>query len=152
MERRFIKNLRIQKYRGCLDFSISGFEQVNLITGANNSGKSTLLEAVQILASKGSFQTFEKILHLREENLREDEETANTSFVNLFYNFPDLLDCSTPFSISSIFPDQTEQISLSIEDFKKSLILKLLISILTQVLFKDTFLIRDGMSLLKNLK
>lgn len=44
-----IKDLKIENFKGFKSFEISDFKQVNLITGKNNSGKSSLLEAINIL-------------------------------------------------------------------------------------------------------
>lgn len=44
-----IKNLKIKNFKGFKDFEIKNLKQVNLITGENNSGKSTVLEAINLL-------------------------------------------------------------------------------------------------------
>ena len=44
-----IRDIKIKNYKGFNDFQISDFKQFNLITGRNNAGKSTLLEAISIL-------------------------------------------------------------------------------------------------------
>lgn len=41
-----IKDLKIENFKGFKKFEIYDFKQVNLITGKNNTGKSTLLEAI----------------------------------------------------------------------------------------------------------
>ncbi len=46
MERIFITGIHIKNFRLFKDLDATGFGQVNLITGANNSGKTTLLEAL----------------------------------------------------------------------------------------------------------
>src|SRR5690242_11566719 len=43
-----IKELIIKNYRGFKDFKIDSFDRVNLITGANNVGKTSLLEAIYL--------------------------------------------------------------------------------------------------------
>jgi recombinational DNA repair ATPase RecF len=46
--------LRVTRFRSLHDLAVGPFARVNLITGKNNSGKSSLLEAVRILATEGA--------------------------------------------------------------------------------------------------
>jgi hypothetical protein len=48
---------------------ISRFGLLNLLVGRNNTGKSSILEAVSLLATNGSTRTLREILSRREENL-----------------------------------------------------------------------------------
>jgi len=61
MTNRFCE-LHIQQFRSITDLRINNLGQVNLITGMNNTGKTSLLEAIQILASEGSLNTISQIL------------------------------------------------------------------------------------------
>ena len=49
-----LDSLRIQNYKAlkCLDIDRLG--RINLIVGKNNSGKSTVLESIRILAAQGN--------------------------------------------------------------------------------------------------
>jgi AAA15 family ATPase/GTPase len=42
------KEIHIQNFRGIKDLKINDFKQVNLFVGANNSGKTSVLEALYI--------------------------------------------------------------------------------------------------------
>ncbi len=44
-----IKDIKIKNYKGFKDFQLDNLKQINLITGKNNTGKSTLLEAISLL-------------------------------------------------------------------------------------------------------
>ena len=44
-----IKDICIKNYKGFKDFEIKDFKQFNIITGKNNAGKSSLLEAISML-------------------------------------------------------------------------------------------------------
>ncbi len=46
-----LRDLTVQNYRCFEDFHIDGLEQVNLFVGNNNSGKTSLLEAIYLFAS-----------------------------------------------------------------------------------------------------
>ncbi len=48
-----IRELTIKKFRGFQHFEMQGLGRVNLLVGSNNSGKTSVLEAVQLLASRG---------------------------------------------------------------------------------------------------
>jgi hypothetical protein len=95
MTNRFCE-LHIQQFRSITDLWIKNLGQVNLITGMNNTGKTSLLEAIQILASEGSFNTISQILRLREE----DSVDGNDSFRSN--------DADNLFLLSSLFPGYPE--------------------------------------------
>ncbi len=103
----FIKILEIDGFRALTGLRINGFGKVNLITGKNNSGKSSLLEAIRILATGGALRTIYDILNYREEwGAAGDSEkiyspTDPVPFCNLFNGFPNLSSSSQGFSISA---------------------------------------------------
>ena len=47
-----INSIEINQFRGIRQLTISNFSKINLIVGDNNSGKTTFLEAVQLLFAK----------------------------------------------------------------------------------------------------
>ena len=49
-----LKNLQIQNFRVFRDLRIDKLERINLFTGRNNSGKTSLLEALFLLSGRGS--------------------------------------------------------------------------------------------------
>ena len=49
-----IQTLRLQGYRGFESFSLSNLKRVNLLVGKNNCGKTSILEAMNFLVSKGN--------------------------------------------------------------------------------------------------
>ena len=49
-----LNSLYIKNYRNLKELKIDSLGQVNLITGKNNTGKSSILEAISIYATKGS--------------------------------------------------------------------------------------------------
>lgn len=53
-----IENLHIEYFKNIRSLHLKDVARVNLITGKNNTGKSTLLEAISIYASKGGFSGF----------------------------------------------------------------------------------------------
>lgn len=104
-----IDKLRVSRFRSLRDVTIGPFGRVNLVTGRNNAGKSSLLEAIRILVTEGVPSTFYNILNYREETgtgspeIEASLSPADTaSFSNLFSGFPNLGGCAEPFTISNV--------------------------------------------------
>jgi AAA15 family ATPase/GTPase len=60
-------DLTIHNYRFLQDFHIDGLAQVNLIVGSNNSGKTSLLEAIYLLVNQNNPQSMIDLLDNRGE-------------------------------------------------------------------------------------
>ena len=69
-----LTDLSIKNFRLFEKFKIDNLARVNLIVGKNNVGKSTLLEAIQLLVSQGSPQALFEQLEARGE-ISLDEES-----------------------------------------------------------------------------
>ncbi|MDE7418604.1 MAG: AAA family ATPase, partial [Muribaculaceae bacterium] len=72
-----MKTLEISNFKNFRHLKIDNLGSVNLIVGKNNTGKSTLLEAISILASGGNVAWLKKILELRGWNCLFSNETDN---------------------------------------------------------------------------
>jgi AAA15 family ATPase/GTPase len=78
-----LDSLDIRNYRNLKELRISSLERVNLITGKNNTGKSTILEAISIYATKGDFTQIYELLSERGENFKlERAESLRQGEVN----------------------------------------------------------------------
>ncbi len=64
-----LRSIRITNFRLFRDLSIPRLGLVNLLVGRNNTGKSSVLEAVRLLASEGAPRVLGDILDRREEGL-----------------------------------------------------------------------------------
>lgn len=93
-----IDTLTIRNFRLFDELVIPHLGRVNLIVGKNNSGKSSVLEALTIYASQGEPSTLFSILGDHDENLRFDnplpgnaQEPIDSSFRHFFpgRRFPD---------------------------------------------------------------
>jgi predicted ATPase len=62
-----LDSLRIERFRQIRELSIPELGQVNLIVGGNNSGKSTVLEALRFFAGRAAPMLLEELLSLRGE-------------------------------------------------------------------------------------
>ena len=72
-----INKLHICGFRSFKDLTVEGLGRVNLITGRNNVGKSTLLEAVRLWATEGDEVTLLQILSYREESQSINADNGN---------------------------------------------------------------------------
>jgi predicted ATPase len=88
-----IQNLRIENFRGFRLFRMRDFRRVNLIIGAERSGKTSVLEAIDILMSGGDASVIWSTLYRRGETVWVDREGAkgpgSTRFEikKLFYDY-----------------------------------------------------------------
>ncbi|MFB1489299.1 MULTISPECIES: ATP/GTP-binding protein [unclassified Thiocapsa] len=120
-----IRTCEVRGFRAFADLRINGLGKVNLITGKNNSGKSSLLEAIRILITGGAPGTLYEILDYREElGSANDAErlysqTDLEPFCNLFNGFPDLARSAKGFSISAVgsLPESISRINVNINWF-----------------------------------
>ena len=88
-----LNSLVIKNYRNLKELTINSLGRVNLITGKNNTGKSTLLEAVAIYATRGDIELITQLLEERGETTKTTSETLNNriqtnikTFSSLFSN------------------------------------------------------------------
>lgn len=120
-----VPHLSIRGFRGIADLSIARLGHVTLIAGGNNSGKTSILEAVRLLTDKAAPEVIRDILQLREENVeslsydRLGPDGENFLVSALFHGFPEITDDFAPIQISS--HDSTQQVSLEVEWFQETL-------------------------------
>lgn len=92
-----LDSLTIRNFRLFSDLEIEKIARVNLIVGKNNSGKSCLLDAIQIYVSNASGPVLFDLISQRDENweddIREDENSISSfpekeySIRHLFYGY-----------------------------------------------------------------
>ena len=77
-----LKSLVIKNFRSLADFEVAKLGRVNLIVGKNNSGKSSVLEALRIYAGNAHQELLEKIAqghdekHFLDKNVKEGIEVS----------------------------------------------------------------------------
>ena len=72
-----LNSLNIRNYRSLKELKINSLGKVNLITGKNNTGKSTILEAIALYAGKGDLNIIYQFLSERGENFKQSEPNKN---------------------------------------------------------------------------
>ncbi|MDX9973878.1 MAG: AAA family ATPase [FCB group bacterium] len=114
-----IRSLSIERFRALRRLKIEGLGRVNLITGKNNTGKSSVLEALRILASDASPAVIYNILSFREENAGEGDESARPldseglfPLSTLFNGFPEFSPKLEPIVIASKGRQRSMELSL----------------------------------------
>ncbi len=82
-----LKSLHIEKFR-CFDrFEISELGRVNLLTGYNNGGKTTVLEAIETLLSLGKMNwLFQTAIRRGETTTRNNDDETGECLVNHFFH------------------------------------------------------------------
>lgn len=77
-----LKSLYIKNYRNLEELEIKTLGRVNLLVGKNNTGKSSVLEALAIYAACGDLSEIVKILQYRYETIKNDGKS--TKFVDTY--------------------------------------------------------------------
>lgn len=87
-----ITSIEINQFRGIKQLTVSDFSNINLIVGDNNSGKTTFLEAIQLLFAKAQLSSVKNIIRQRTV-LNIHDNSFYTSFIKMFnVSKEDLLD------------------------------------------------------------
>lgn len=121
-----IETLSIERFRSLRQLKLEGLGRVNLITGRNNTGKSTILEALRILASDASPPVLSSILRYREEDIGEADEPVRqieteglSQLGNLFTGFPQMPDIKEPIVLTANGGTRTMRLSISVGLFSE---------------------------------
>ena len=78
---KLFSQIAAKNFRGFKNFKIDDFKQFNLFVGKNNSGKSSLLEAIFLLINPGN-----PILPVRINTFRDVAPTDRKTYELLFHN------------------------------------------------------------------
>lgn len=83
---RHISELNIESFRGIRNLDLKDFGDVNILVGDNNSGKSSILEALLMFEKPSDFSNILFVANLREgyRYTKKTKETSFNSFLNLF--------------------------------------------------------------------
>ena len=113
-----LDSLEIQNYRNFKHLRIEKLGRVNLIIGKNNTGKTSLLEAVSILIAEGNVIQLFKILDKRREYFDSEEVSPQVKLNSLTNLFIDRKAAFTPeeaIKISTSFHSLSIRLSKYIE-------------------------------------
>src|SRR5665213_1449062 len=82
-----LKNITVEAYRGFRELSVEGLNRVNLFVGQNNSGKTSILEAAQIIAAEGNLGVLLRSLRRRGEIIPANELERNVEEYDVSHLF-----------------------------------------------------------------
>ncbi|MBE9141701.1 AAA family ATPase [Planktothrix mougeotii] len=110
-----LKSLKIENFRCFSTFELQQLGRINLLVGTNNSGKTSILEAIQLFYKRDSLEGLSEIMISRGEYLWSDEEqkTRELDLRHLFYGHQ--INLGSSFSISGEYDDFRENLSIVIE-------------------------------------
>ena len=75
-----LPSLYIKNYRNLKELTINSLGRINLIAGKNNTGKTSILEAISIYANKGEIESIVQILEQRAEYIKKGNNSQGTDF------------------------------------------------------------------------
>ena len=97
-----LKSLKIENFRCFQSFELSDLGQINLLVGTNNSGKTSILEAIQLLTSPSILEPLWERMIARGEYIQGEETNTprELDVRHLFYG--NEIDIGSKFLISGI--------------------------------------------------
>ena len=118
-----LANVTFEKFRTFRKFRVHGLGRVNLITGKNNTGKSSFLEGIRIIATGGALDELQRILSNREEYIVGPEVAPSGrpdfQFSGLFHGFPEVTEGPDPLVISTASDIHPQQVSIHVSWFSR---------------------------------
>ena len=79
-----IKDLYIKNFKGFSSIKIDNIKKINFLVGKNNSGKTTVLEAIMLILSQSRINIIENIKNI--SRIKENKTEIKTLFYNFDYN------------------------------------------------------------------
>lgn len=119
-----ISSLTIKGFRSIRSLELNELGRVNLITGRNNTGKSSILEALRILVSDASPPVLSRILRDREEDVSGIEDSSRpvdtespAPVGSLFSGFPHISEIREPIDLRANGGKRSFKLTISVELF-----------------------------------
>ncbi|MEH2371317.1 AAA family ATPase [Nostoc sp.] len=118
-----LKTIKIENFRSFQSFELQQLGRVNLLVGKNNSGKTSILEAIQLLCSRNNLDSLLQTMTNRSEYFFDDERSErrlrlaqDLDVRHLFYGHE--IEQGSKFSITGINGNIKEELVVSIEERK----------------------------------
>ena len=80
-------SIQISGYRGLDSFRMEGLGRINLLVGTNNSGKTSILECIELLRSSGNPHVLSSILRRRGEWSNATDDQGRQTLLNVSHMF-----------------------------------------------------------------
>lgn len=109
-----LKTVKIENFRGFKSFELQQLGRVNLLVGMNNSGKTSILEAIQLLCSRNNLETLAEAMTNRGEYFWSDDGRGSRELDirHLFYGHQ--IQLGSKFSISGMNDNSQQEVVASI--------------------------------------
>ncbi len=72
-----LKTIKIENFRSFQSFELQQLGRVNLLVGKNNTGKTSILEAIQLLCSRSNVEPLRNTMNNRSEYFFDDERSEH---------------------------------------------------------------------------
>lgn len=79
-----IESINIGHFRGIHNLAVESLNHINIIAGDNNSGKTSVLEALLLLRNPNDFTNILRLARMRDTNTFFSGTPVYESFINLF--------------------------------------------------------------------
>ncbi|WP_017304366.1 AAA family ATPase [Spirulina subsalsa] len=111
-----LRSLKIENFRCFERFELQQLGQLNLLVGTNNSGKTSILEAVQLLISQSNLELLREVMISRGEYILSDEKGRGRELDirHLFYGHQ--IEQGSRFSIFGSNHNEPEGVTVFVED------------------------------------
>ncbi len=116
-----LKIIKIDNFRGFQSFELQQLGRVNLLVGKNNSGKTSILEAIQLLCSRNNLDPLRQTMTKRSEYFFVDERSERMRIQeldvrHLFYGHE--IEHGSKLSVTGTNGNIKEELVVSIEERK----------------------------------
>lgn len=117
-------SLKVNNFRCFQSFELQELGTVNLLVGANNSGKTSLLEAIQLLCARGNLNSLQELMisrgeYERNKTLQRRELERELHISNLFYGYD--IETKTKLKIEAANGKTQENLTLSVLESETNL-------------------------------
>lgn len=116
-----LRSLKIENFRCFPTFEMQQLGKLNLLVGTNNSGKTSILEAIQLLYSQADLDSLRELMTIRGEYFWGEENPGLSELYldvcHLFYGHK--IDPGSSFSISGRNDNDLKYISVFVESTEK---------------------------------
>jgi predicted ATP-dependent endonuclease of OLD family len=107
-----LRSLKIENFRCFPSFELNKLGRINLLVGKNNSGKTSILEAIQLLYSRNRLEVFVDIMEGRGEYLFDEKRNRVLDIRHLFYGHE--VDDGSQFSVFGTNTNKNKELIVSL--------------------------------------
>lgn len=103
-----LRTVRIENFRGFHSLELHDLGRLNLLVGTNNSGKTSVLEAIQLLCSRNNLEPLRDAMKSRGEYFWDERKRELLDVRHLFYGHD--IEPGSKFSVSGVNENSVEKL------------------------------------------